>query len=86
MRRARNRFYTIDAENEEEFIKEFENIKRSRLSKITFEEKQENEEDEKIQEIDEEETLSPRKKKNSIIFNEDGEYSGKVLMMMTRII
>ena len=86
MRRARNRFYTIDAENEEEFIKEFENIKRSRLSQLNFEENQENEDDEKIQEIDEEETLSPRKKKNLIIFNEDGEYSGKVLMMMTRII
>ena len=76
MRRARNRFYTIDAENEEEFIKEFENIKRSRLSQLTFEEKQENEDEAKIQEIDEEENLSPRKKKNSFIFNDFGEYSG----------
>ena len=41
MRRTRNRYYTIDAENEEEFIKEFENIKKSRLSRLTFEEKEE---------------------------------------------
>ena len=39
MRRHRNRFYTIDAENEEDFIKEFNNIKKSRLSKLNFEEK-----------------------------------------------
>ena len=76
MRRTRNRYYTIDAENEEEFIKEFENIKKSRLSRLTFEEK---EEDQKIQEIDEEESFSPRKSKNSFHFNdayEYGEYSG----------
>ena len=76
MRRNRNRYYTIDAENEEEFIKEFENMKRSRLSKLTFED---NNEKEKIQEMDEEESMSPRKKKNSFHFTpeyEDGEYSG----------
>ena len=76
MRRTRNRYYTIDAENEEEFIKEFENIKKSRLSRLTFEEK---EEDQKIQEIDEEESFSPRKSKNSFHFSdayEYGEYSG----------
>ena len=76
MRRTRNRYYTIDAENEEEFIKEFENMKKSRLSRLTFEEK---EEDQKIQEIDEEESFSPRKSKNSFQFSdayEYGEYSG----------
>ena len=76
MRRTRNRFYTIDAENEEEFIKECENMKRSRLSKLAFDEK---EDEEKIQEIDEEEQLSPRKAKNSFHIkdlDEDGEYSG----------
>ena len=36
MRRTRNRFYTIDAENEEEFIKEFENMKKSKLSTLAF--------------------------------------------------
>ena len=75
MRRHRNRFYTIDAENEEDFIKEFNNIKKSRLSKLNFEEK---EEDEKIQEIDEDEPLYPRKNRKSFHLNEEesGEYSG----------
>ena len=75
MRRTRNRFYTIDAENEEEFIKEIENKKKSKLSSLAFKDK----EDEKIQEMDEEETLSPRKGKNSFHFNDlddDEEYSG----------
>ena len=36
MRRARNRFFTIDAQNEEEFIKEYENMKKSRLSEMNF--------------------------------------------------
>ena len=77
MRRTRNRYYTIDAENEEEFIKEIESKTKSRLSILAFKDK---EEGEKIPEADEEETLSPtRKKKNSFHFNdleEDGEYSG----------
>ena len=79
MRRARNRFYTIDAENEEEFIKEFENMKKSRLSTLAFEDK---EEDQKIQELEEEEISSPRKTKKIFSFKEvndnddDGEYSG----------
>ena len=36
MRRTRNRFFTIDAQNEEEFIKEYENMKKSRLSEMNF--------------------------------------------------
>ena len=36
MRRTRNRFFTIDAQNEEEFIKEYENVKKSRLSEMNF--------------------------------------------------
>ena len=77
MRRTRNRFYTIDAENEEEFIKELDNLQKSRLSQLNFKEK---EEDAKIQEIDEEENYSPRKNcKKFTNFKdcyEDGEYSG----------
>ena len=76
MRRTRNRFYTIDAENEEEFIKEFENMKKSKLSTLAFEDNGENQ---KIQELEEEECSSPRKTKNIFSFkeeNDDGEYSG----------
>ena len=75
MRRTRNRYFTIDAENEEEYLKEYENKIKSKLSKQTFQEK---DEDKKIQEMDEEEMLSPRKPKNSFNFNdsEEGEYSG----------
>ena len=36
MRRTRNRYLTIDAETEEEFIKEYENMKKSRLSELNF--------------------------------------------------
>ena len=75
-RRTRSRYYTIDAENEEEFIKEYENIQKSRLTQLAFDDK---EEDEKIQEIDEEDQLSPRKNRSLINNNnleEDGEYSG----------
>ena len=39
MRRTRNRFFTIDAQNEEEFIKEYENMKKSRLSEMNFQKK-----------------------------------------------
>lgn len=59
------RSYTIDAENEEEFIKEYEKAQKSRLSKLNFEEKEEHE---RISEVDEEECLSP-KKKTKISFN-----------------
>jgi hypothetical protein len=75
MRRTRNRYFTIDAENEEEYIKEYENITKSRLSKLNFEE---NNDDNKIQEMDDEEGLSSRKLKNSFNSNEseEGEYFG----------
>jgi len=76
MRRTRSRFYTIDAENEEEFIKEYENMAKSRLTELEFDNKEENE---KIKETDEEDQLSPRKNRRSINYNnleEDGEYSG----------
>lgn len=76
MRRTRSRFYTIDAENEEEFIKEYENMTKSRLTELEFENKEENE---KIKESDEEDQLSHRKNRRSINYNnleEDGEYSG----------
>ena len=39
-RRTRTRYYTIDAETEEEFIKEYENMKKSRLSELNFKQKQ----------------------------------------------
>ena len=39
MRRTRNRYYTIDAQNEEEFIKEYDNMKKSRLSEMNFKQK-----------------------------------------------
>ena len=76
MRRTRSRFYTIDAENEEEFIKEYENMAKSRLTELEFDNKEENE---KIKESDEEDQLSHRKNRRSINYNnleEDGEYSG----------
>ena len=77
MRRTRNRFYTIDAQNEEEYIKELDNLQKSRLSKLNFKEK---EEDGEIQEMDEEENCSPRKNnKKFTSFKDcydDGEYSG----------
>jgi recombination DNA repair RAD52 pathway protein len=75
-RRTRSRYYTIDAENEEDFIKEYENMRKSRLTELEFDNKEENE---KIQETDEEELLSPRKNRGSISYNnleDEGEYSG----------
>ena len=73
MRRNRMRFYTIDAKNEEEFIKEYDRLQKSRLSQLNFEENIKNEE--KIIEDDEEEDGLSRAKK----FNNSGdeeEYSG----------
>ena len=75
MRRNRMRSYTIDAEDEEDFIKEYEKAQRSRLSRINFEEK----ENDRISEVDEDEHLSPKKiKKISYNYNdlEEDEYSG----------
>jgi len=61
------RSYTIDAENEEDFIQEYEKAKRSRLSRLNFDE---NEENEKISEVDEEEVFSPKKTKKISYNNE----------------
>jgi hypothetical protein len=70
------RSYTIDAEDEEDFIKEYEKAKKSRLSQLNFEEK---EEQERISEVEEEEILSPKKnQKVSFYFNngENVDYCG----------
>ena len=67
MRRNRMRSYTIDAENEEEYIAEYDRIQKSRLSKIAF--------DQKILEDEEEDGLSFNKHKNEE--EDDGdEYCG----------
>ena len=79
MRRNRIRSYAIDAEDEEDFIKEYEKAKKSRLSQLNFEEKEKEKENESISEVDEEESLSPRKTKRiSFHYNdsEEDEYSG----------
>ena len=71
MRRTRNRYYTIDAQNEEEFIKEYDNMKKSRLSEMNF--KQKSKEDNPPIE-QEEESSSPRKQKPFLnIGNSDSE-------------
>ena len=72
------RSYTIDAENEEEFIKEYEKANKSRLSKLNFEG---GENHERISEVNEEECLSIKNKtKISFNFNnmddEDEDYGG----------
>ena len=75
MRRNRMRSYTIDAEDEEDFIKEYEKAKKSRLSQLNFEEK---DSQERISEVDEEEILSPKKNNKKLSFHfkddEDDEY------------
>ena len=76
-RRTRNRYYTIDAENEEEFIKEYENMKKSRLSELNFQ-KNSNEKTSPNY-IEQEESLSPRKSKKSLNFadiDSDEDYLG----------
>jgi len=69
------RSFTIDAENEEEFIKEYEKAKKSRLSQLNFVEKNE---DGRISEVDEEELSPTKKKKIAFHFNneEEDEYAG----------
>ena len=61
MRRTRNRYYTIDAENEEEFIKEYDKMRKSRLSKLNFQ--QHSDESNQVIEQEEEESLSPKRTK-----------------------
>ena len=60
------RSYTIDAENEEEFIKEYERMKKSRISEMVV---KENNEEEQISEF--EDNLN---KQNNL--DDDDEYSG----------
>ena len=67
------RSYTIDAENEEEFIKEYDRMQKSRLSQLNFEEKIKNEE---ILEDEEEDGLSFYKQKKLNNSGEEDEYSG----------
>ena len=67
MRRNRMRSYTIDAENEEEYIAEYDRIQKSRLSQIAF--------DQKILEDEEEDGLSFNKHKNEED-DDGGEYCG----------
>ena len=65
------RSYTIDAENEEEYIQEYERIKKSRLSELNFKEKH-NDEEEMLE--PEEDSLKP--KNNSNLNDSDDGYSG----------
>ena len=69
MRRNRMRSYTIDAENEEEFIKEYEKTK-SRLSQMTFKNK---EIKESIPEDEEDELNFQKKPKLSFHLSENDE-------------
>ena len=65
-RRTRSRFKTIDAENEEEFIKEYDKMKKSRLSELNFQQKVD-EDTNNEQDIDQDDDyLSPKKMKKSI--------------------
>ena len=65
------RSYTIDAENEEEYIQEYERIKKSRLSELNFKEKH-NDEEEMLE--PEDDSLKP--KNNSNLNDSDDGYSG----------
>ena len=69
MRRNRMRSFTIDAENEEDFIQQYENSK-SRLSKMNFQSK---EIKENMQEDEEDELVHQKKKKMSFHVNDIGE-------------
>ena len=71
MRRTRNRYYTIDAQTEEEFIKEYDNMKKSRLSEMNFKQKSK-ENNQPIEQ--EEEPSSPKKHKPFLNYgNSDSE-------------
>ena len=71
MRRTRNRYYTIDAQTEEEFIKEYDNMKKSRLSEMNFKQKTK-ENNQPIEQ--EEESSSPKKQKPFLNYgNSDSE-------------
>ena len=79
MRRNRMRSYTIDAENEEEYIKEYERTRKSRLTQLNFNnDNDDNDDNERISEVDEEEGLSPKKlNRQSFHLNADeDEFAG----------
>ena len=83
MRRNRMRSYTIDAENEEEFIKEYDRTRKSRLSRLNFDNsKDDNDDNERISEVDEEEGLSPKKlnRKSFHLNADDDEFAGLGVM------
>lgn len=65
MRRSRLRSYTIDAENEEDYIKQYE-LRKSRLSQLNFEK---NKIHEQIPENEEDELGCPKKPKKSFHFD-----------------
>ena len=65
------RSYTIDAENEEEYIQEYERIKKSRLSELNFKEKH-NDEEEMLE--PEDDSLKPKNNQN--LNDSDDGYSG----------
>ena len=72
----RNRFFTIEAENEEEYIKEYDKISKSKLSQMNFKCKSQDYNTDKDEEKD---SLSEKKKVSSFKFNEfdyDDEYDG----------
>ena len=73
MRRNRMRSVTIDAEDEEDFIQQYEKSK-SRLSQLNF---KKNEIQEKIPEDEEDDLSYQKKKKSNFITNdsEEGDYS-----------
>ena len=77
------RSYTIDAENEEEFIKEYDRTRKSRLSRLNFDNsKDDNDDNERISEVDEEEGLSPKKlnRKSFHLNADDDEFAGLGVM------
>ena len=76
MKRNRNRYFTIEAENEEEYIKEYEKITKSKLSQMNFKCKSQ---DYDIKEDDEEDNLSIKKKVSSFKISDlddDDGYDG----------
>ena len=78
-RRTRTRYYTIDAETEEEFIKEYENMKKSRLSELNFKQKQKEYIPENQYNEQDEDCPSPKKSKNVLNFGDsdsDEDYLG----------
>ena len=73
-RRTRTRYYTIDAETEEEFIKEYENMKKSRLSELNFKQKQKEYIPENQYNEQDEDCPSPKKSKNVLnLVNSDSD-------------